>query len=224
MKNFSEEFRKIVKYANYIFHIHTDYTDGISSVNDYFEYASQNNINVIIFTEHVRRNLRYDFDTFVEDVRDKNRGFTKIQTFIGCEAKLLPGGDLDIPINILSKINVICFACHSFPQDLELYRLSFKKLFADNQWKSYIRIWVHPGRFLQKLNILDKNLKTLEELVNVALSEGILIEKNLREALPPIEILEKIPYDNIVLGYDAHSVDELEIIKKGLNGHEHSLY
>ena len=209
-----EEFRKTIKCTNYIFHIHTDYTDGISSINDYFEYASHNNINVIIFTEHVRRNLKYDFDTFIEDIRDKNRRFAKVRTFIGCEAKLLLGGTLDIPINILSRIDIICFACHSFPQDVELYRSSFKKLFVNEEWKDFVRIWVHPGRFLKKLNILDKNLEILQELVNVAFSEDVILEKNLKEDLPPLEILENMPSDNIILGYDAHSIDELKIIRK----------
>jgi len=214
MKNFSEEFNEMMKSGNYVFHIHTNYTDGISNVNAYFEYASQNNIDVIIFTEHVRKDLKYDFDTFVEDVREKNRKFPKIRSFVGCEAKLLPGGGLDIPINILSKINVISFACHSFPQDLELYRLSFKKLFANDEWKSFTRVWVHPGRFLKKLNILDKNLGTLEELVNIALSEGVLIEENLKEALPPTEVLKSIPAENIIVGYDAHSIQELDAIRR----------
>jgi histidinol phosphatase-like PHP family hydrolase len=211
MKNFSEEFREMIKSGSYIFHIHTNYTDGISNINDYFDYASQNNIDVIIFTEHVRKDLKYNFDTFVEDIRDKNRRFPKIRSFIGCEAKLSPGGGLDIPISILSKIHVICFACHSFPQDLELYRLSFMNLFANDEWKDYVRVWVHPGRFLKKLNILNENLKTLQELVNIALSNDVLIEKNLKEDLPPLKILESVPYDRIILGYDAHSIDELKI-------------
>jgi histidinol phosphatase-like PHP family hydrolase len=223
MENLLREFRKSLNTRNYLFHIHTNYTDGISDINNYFEYASQNNINVIIFTEHVRKKLKYDFDVFVNDIEKVNKIFPKIETYIGCEAKLLPGGDLDIPISILTKIKVICFACHSFPQDIELYRSSFKKLFTDNQWKNYIRIWVHPGRFLKKLNLLNKNMKILEELIEIALSEDILIENNLREVLPPKEILEKIPNENIVIGYDAHSIDEIEILKR-LNGYEHSLY
>jgi histidinol phosphatase-like PHP family hydrolase len=223
MENLLREFRKSLNTRNYLFHIHTNYTDGISDINNYFEYASQNNINVIIFTEHVRKKLKYDFDVFVNDIEKENKIFPKIETYIGCEAKLLPGGDLDIPISILTKIKVICFACHSFPQDIELYRSSFKKLFTDNQWKNYIRIWVHPGRFLKKLNLLNKNMKILEELIEIALSEDILIENNLREVLPPKEILEKIPNENIVIGYDAHSIDEIEILKR-LNGYEHSLY
>lgn len=216
MKNLLEEFKK-VNYNSYIFHVHTNYTDGKSSVSDYFKYASKNNISIIIFTEHVRKNLNYDFDIFVNEIKNVNKLYPQIKTFIGCEAKLLPGGELDIPIEILTKIDVICFACHSFPQDLDLYRLSLKRLFTSNNWKSFVRVWVHPGRFLRKLNILDKSLSILEESVNIAISEGILIEKNLREDLPPTEILEKIPSKNIILGYDAHSIEELENMRLMLN-------
>jgi putative hydrolase len=217
MGNMLEEFKKIIKSRSYIFHIHTNYTDGINNVNDYFEYASKNNINVIIFTEHVRRNIKYNFDTFINDIKDKNRRFSKIKTLIGCEAKLLPGGDLDIPINILSKIDLICFACHSFPHDLDLYKLSLKRLFTNNNWKNLLRVWVHPGRFLKRLNILENNISTLNELVNIAVSEGIFIEKNIKEDLPPEDIIEKISSDNTICGYDAHSIEELENIRRTLN-------
>ncbi len=214
MGNLLEEFKGMINKGNYIFHIHTNYTDGISNINNYFEYASKNNIDVIVFTEHVRKDLKYNFDAFIEDINENNRRYSRIKTFIGCEAKLLPGGDLDIPINILSKIDVICFACHSFPEDLELYKLSLKKLFINNQWKNYVRVWVHPGRFLKRLYILDRSILILEKLIMTAIIEGVFIEKNLKEFLPPKEIIKNIPIDNIILGYDAHSIEELDFIKK----------
>jgi histidinol phosphatase-like PHP family hydrolase len=209
MKNLLEEFKNAIKSENYIFHIHTNYTDGKSSVIDYFEFAFKNNNKVIIFTEHVRKNLGYDFDGFVKEIKEANEFYPQISVFIGCEAKLLPGGDLDIPLEILANVDVICFACHSFPKDLELYKFSLRKLFLDDKWRNHIRVWVHPGRFLKKLQILDRNLYILQELIEFAISEGVFIEKNLREKLPPIEIIKNIPNDNIILGYDAHSINEL---------------
>ncbi len=224
MENLSRKFKEIIGKTDYIFHIHTDYTDGMSSINDYFNYAFENNINTIIFTEHVRKLLKYDFNKFIKEVKEENKVFPGIQTFIGCEAKLLIGGEIDIPINILPEIDIICFACHSFPEDLELYKLSFKNLFTDKRWKDFIRVWVHPGRFLKKFNIIDQNMDVLQDIISVALSEGVFIEKNLKENLPPIEMLEKISSDKIITGYDAHSVNELKFFMKRNNNYEYSSY
>lgn len=211
--NFLARFRKILKEGKYIFHIHTNYTDGMSSVVDYFEYAQKNGISNLIFTEHVRKELSYNFDDFFNDIKVAEKRFTNVEAIIGCEAKIIPGGELDIPQSILSKIEVICIACHSFPDDVGLYVETLEKIFKDKHLKDYVRVWVHPGRFFKKRNKLDENKNILEELISIALSKEVFIEQNLKEDLPPLNVLERVPYDKIVVGYDAHSVTDLEILR-----------
>ena len=67
-------------------------------------------------------------------------------------------------------------------------------------------------------------MDVLQDLISVALSEGVFIEKNLKENLPPIEMLEKIPSDKIIIGYDAHSVNELKFFMKRNNNYEYPSY
>lgn len=211
---FLARFRKILERGKYIFHVHTNYTDGLSSVVDYFEYAQKNGISDLIFTEHVRKELSYSFDDFFNNIKVVGKRFTNVKAIIGVEAKIIPGGELDIPQSILSKIEVVCIACHSFPDDVSLYVETFEKIFKDKYLKDYVRVWVHPGRFFRKRNKLDENKNILEELIKVALSEEVFIEQNLKEDLPPLNLLEKIPYDKIVVGYDAHSVTDLEVLRE----------
>jgi len=210
-----EEFRNLVKKQNYLFHIHTNYTDGRSSIKEYFEYADRNKFKYLIFTEHVRKNLSYDFNSFVEDIKKINQDFSSVKVIWGCEAKILPGGDLDIPETVLSQIQIVCFACHSFPVDIEIYRESLRKLFSSKEYKNYIKVWVHPGLFLKRNNMLQNSLEVLRELTEIAILNNIFIEKNLKYLLPPLEILSEIPQEFIILGCDAHSIEDLEEIKRG---------
>lgn len=131
-----EEFKELISNRNYIFHLHTNYTDGLNSVYDYFIYAFEQNIDLIIFTEHVRKDLRYNFYDLINEIKCQEKRFKKIKSLIGCEAKLLPGGYLDIPENILALIDLVCFACHSFPYNVDQYYFSFKNLFTDYNGKN----------------------------------------------------------------------------------------
>ena len=203
-----EEFKNVLK-SNYLFHFHTTYTDGKSTVKDYFDFAFRHNIDTLIFTEHVRKKLSYNFDYFLEDIERERFLHPTINVFVGVEAKLLPGGELDIPEKILGKIQLIGFACHSFPDNVQLYQKSFEKLFLDSTWKAYIRVWLHPGRFLKKRKLLKTHIEVLKRLAKFAEKEGVFIENNLKEQLPPPDVISFCDKQKIILGFDAHCVEEV---------------
>jgi putative hydrolase len=208
-----EKFKSVLK-NRYIFHLHTVYTDGSSSVEDYCRWASNNKFDGVVFVEHTRRKLSYDFNSFLRDVEIAKREFPHLDIWVGSEAKIIPGGQLDIPDSILARIKLVCFACHSFPDDIELYHTSFKTLFKDKRWKEYLRCWVHPGRFLKNRGFLDKNWNILEDLIEVAIKEEIFIENNLKDKLLPHRIIIKIPPSKLITGYDVHSVEEISKLEK----------
>ena len=62
--------KKWRKYQSYLtsgdWHIHTNYTDGENSIEDYCERALKNGLELIAFTEHVRRDLDYAFGQFID--------------------------------------------------------------------------------------------------------------------------------------------------------------
>jgi len=205
----SEKFEDLLK-RKYIFHLHTNYTDGLGSVEDYCLWASKNEYDTVVFTEHVRKNLAYDFRSFLSDVEDARQRFPDLNIWVGVEAKILVDGELDIPDEILSKIQIICFACHSFPLDLDLYEKLSKNLFSDDRWRKHIRVWVHPGYFLKKSRMIDEHLVLLSSLISFALESGVFIENNLKHRLPPISIMKNIPQASLIRGLDAHSVKDVE--------------
>ncbi len=213
MKITLEKFNELTANSNYLFHLHTNYTDGLNSIEDYFCYASKSKVNTIIFTEHVRKNIKYSFDDFYNEIKRVENKFKSINAVVGIESKILPDGSIDIPDSILPKIDLICFACHSFPDDINLYAKAFKKVFADARWKSLIRVWVHPGRFIQRIGLSTPNIDIFHGLLNTAVDEGIFIENNLKQDISLKNVIGSVPSECQVVGHDAHSVSELEAQK-----------
>jgi histidinol phosphatase-like PHP family hydrolase len=152
--------------------------------------------------------MSYDFDNFLAQIENARQKFPNIGIWVGAEAKVLPNGRLDIPDDITREIEIICFACHSLQKNIPLYEELLKQVFSDIRWKEHVRVWVHPGNFLKRFELLDSHFSLLSELVSFAIAEGVFVEYNLRYDLPPVSITKRIPLLSLVKGLDAHSVDE----------------
>ena len=144
----SEQFRSTVS-EHSLAHVHTTFSDGLNSVEEYCRWACNNTVDTIVFTEHVRKELSFDFVDFRKEIEHVKQLFPALHIWTGVEAKLLPGGALDVPDEIVSEIQVLYFACHSFPRDTDLYIKSFVNLFKDERWKEHARVWAHPGYFFK---------------------------------------------------------------------------
>ena len=208
-----EKFKDLTSNESYLFHLHTNYTDGLNSIEDYFSYSSRNKIKTIVFTEHVRKKISYNFEDYFSEIRRTETKFENVNAIVGVESKIFPDGSIDIPDSILPMIDLLCFACHSFPDDITLYEEAFKEVFVDAKWKSFIRVWVHPGRYLQRIGLTKHNTDIFHGLLNTAVDEGVYIENNLKQVVLLRNIIESIPSESLVVGHDAHSVSELEAHK-----------
>ena len=213
MRITQEKFKALTSTDNYLFHLHTNYTDGLNSIEDYFRYASKNKFETIVFTEHVRKKISYNFEDYFSEIRRTETKFENVNAIVGVESKIFPDGSIDIPDSILPMIDLLCFACHSFPDDITLYEEAFKEVFVDAKWKSFIRVWVHPGRYLQRIGLTKHNTDIFHGLLNTAVGEGVFIENNLKQVVLIRNIIESIPSESLVVGHDAHSVSELEAHK-----------
>ena len=213
MRITQEKFKALTSTDNYLFHLHTNYTDGLNSIEDYFRYASKNKFETIVFTEHVRKKISYNFEDYFSEIRRTETKFENVNAIVGVESKIFPDGSIDIPESILPMIDLLCFACHSFPDDITLYEEAFKEVFVDAKWKSFIRVWVHPGRYLQRIGLTKHNTDIFHGLLNTAVDEGVYIENNLKQVVLLRNIIESIPSESLVVGHDAHSVSELEAHK-----------
>lgn len=205
----SEKFRDIILHKKYIFHLHTDYTDGKCTVDGYCKWAVEHAFEALIFTEHIRKTPSYDFNMFLADIEQARVSYPGLDIWAGVEAKVLPGGGLDLSPDIASQVPVICFACHSFPQERKLYQKSLENLFSSPDWRDKIRVWVHPGRFLKRAGLLPGSFSILDNLIATALRTGVLVEVTSRDNLLSDALMTSIPVQLLIKGCDAHSLEDL---------------
>jgi len=211
--NTLEEFENILGSKKYFFHFHTVLTDGKSSVEEYFDFALSSDFETIIFCEHIRKNPSYDVRGFLKEVKEIGKRYG-LDYKIGFEAKVLPGGELDISFSVLKELEIIGIAVHSFPDNLALYADSLVSIFENEKLSHHIRIWVHPGRLLKKNKKLTGNIDLYRYLLSEAVKNDVYIEYNLKEDLPPLDILKDIKPSKIIVGFDAHSVNEAKSLNR----------
>ncbi len=190
-----KKFVDIINTNNYIFHIHTDLTDGKSSLDDYYNRFKGKNL---IFTEHIRKNVQYDYEKFIQKAHSYN-------FLAGFEAKILPNRDLDILDAAIKKADVIAIAVHSYKADPDTLIESLRNSF-EHYKNTLPLVWVHPytskiekNNFSNKLDYIRKVLKGYED--------QIFIEYNLsKKNFTPLELKLIRKNYKLIYGYDAHSV------------------
>lgn len=197
-----EKFKKSLE-GRYIFHVHTNYTDGKASVEDYCLWAVKHGYETLFFTEHVRKKLDFNFSLFLFEVEQARKKWKSLNIWVGIEAKVLPGGDLDLDKNILPKVQLVCFAFHSFDGNEASFKQSFIKVLADKRWKKYVRVWFHPSTLAKD--------KLRKELLAVSLKEGIFIENNKNYDRRIQKTIQYLPQSNVIIGINAHKLEDLEL-------------
>jgi DNA polymerase (family 10)/putative hydrolase len=195
------------------FHVHTNYTDGKNTIMEYCQKAWQNNLKVIAFTEHVRKNLNYDFNNFVSDIEKVREDFPELKILSGCEAKVLNiNGELDAPEEVLDQCDVVMGVFHSFKwKDKKKYLVGLKAMLRDPA----VDIWGHPTLFAKEHNIKLEE-EELIEIIDICIEQGILIERNFKYNLPDINFI-KLAINKgakFVMGSDAHRISELLTMHK----------
>ncbi|VVB72566.1 phosphatase YcdX [uncultured archaeon] len=190
-------------------HVHTSYTDGRPGVLEYCRRAEELKIPLIAFTEHVRRKLTYDFGGFLSDI-DAAREESDLIILSGCEAKVLPCGDLDVEPEILGEVDYPIFAFHSFPADQELFIESLKAVLKSRR----VNAWAHPGLFLAR-NHLNLEEEDLSELLRIMKEHDVLLEINAKYQLPPQKWLALARSMGVqtVRGSDVHYLEALESLR-----------
>ena len=202
------------KYKEHLFlgewHIHTNFTDGKSSVSDYVTAAKELEIPLLAFTEHVRLNLTYDFEELLAEIEIANQRNPELIILSGCEAKVLPDGTLDCSDRIFNQVDHKMFAFHEFPKDAKIYYKALSSVIQNY----HVDCWAHPGLFFEKVPVgLDMN--SLGNVFKEMWQREIIIEINLKYQLPKHEwvadYLKKTSEGKITIGGDVHSVDDLHL-------------
>ena len=209
MKNFWQTEKRLMTGD---WHAHTSYTDGRSSVNDYCREAVSRGLKLLTFTEHVRREMSYNYSDFVADIIQGRQEFD-IELLVGCEAKVLDTvGSLDVSEDVLKQCDAVTAVFHSF---LKVDKQSYLKALKAMLGNPKVDIWGHPLLFARRNNInLEKAEK--EFIINLCVENRVLIERNLKYQLPEIDFIRLAAEKSarFVIGSDAHSAEELPTSEK----------
>lgn len=187
-------------------HIHTNYTDGKNSVNEYCKRAARLGLPLIAFTEHVRKVLTYNFHDLVKEIEKSKESYPELTILTGCEAKVLENGDIDVSSDVIQECDIVLMAFHSFPDDKAKYLNALMKALTN----PIVDIWAHPG-LLPSCKGNQLTDEEVTEVLNLARDNEVLIEINRKYHLPPARWFQigRKHEMKFVRGSDIHSVREM---------------
>jgi len=214
------------------FHIHTNWTDGVHSVQEMYDAACQLGLECILFSEHARKSSISWFRSFTREVRALPR--KPCRALVGVEARVVDfDGNIEIDNDIISLCDLVVGSVHRFPGEkgiplsfekvspIEALEIEFKltKKLLDNP---YIHILGHPmGMCYSKYTALISDNKIIQ-LVEKAKKNNIAVEINSKyfPDLPKLIQMCQGSGTLISLGSDAHSKEELGTVAKILRGNQ----
>jgi len=203
-------------------HTHTDWSDGIHTIEQMRDYAQEFGHGYIAITDHsqsLKPSGMSELDTLmqIKKIRELNKK-DGIPILSGIEVDILSDGSLDLPDRILREFDIVIAAVHSHfnqPPMIMMDRLS--KALSNK----YVNILAHPmGRLLGrpgKPTVLRQNLPIdFDMLLEICIVNDVALEINcfperfdlsLENALKAVSKGAKIS-----IGTDAHSIYHLSNI------------
>src|SRR6056297_721692 len=202
-------------------HMHTNYTDGVASIKEMAKAATEHGYEYIAITDHSKRvNVAggLNADELAEQLKeiDKvNDEIDDIRILKGIEVDILEDGSLDLPDDILSKLDIRICSVH-YHMDMDSEKQTERILKAmDNPWMD---ILAHPtGRLLQKRDGMNLDM---EAIMDKAVEKNIIMEINANpERLDLDDRHSKMAMEKrllISVSTDAHSIGDLQNMKYGI--------
>ncbi len=188
-------------------HMHTAYTDGENTVMEMCEQAVKNNLKLIAFTEHVRKELDYDFDEFLRDINNARKKFPQIKILAGCEASVIDTeGNLDVSEDVLKKCEIVIASFHKFPfAEKHHYILAIENMIRN----PVVDIWGHPTQ-----GFIERGIKLTQEevdrIIELCKKHKVLIERSEKYTGTHWFVNRAAELGaKIVFSSDAHSVRDI---------------
>jgi DNA polymerase (family 10) len=203
-------------------HMHSRWTDGNSTILEMVRACKERGYQYCAITDHskaVRVAGGLSAEGFkrqreeIEQARAKVRGIT---VFTGCEVDILPDGSLDLPDDLLDKLDVVVAAVHS---KMDMAQGDMTKRVLKALAHPAVNILAHPtGRLI---NQREPFAIDLEQIFHAAKEHDMAVELNAqpdrldlndRHLLRAREIGVKI-----AINTDAHSAEQLHFIRYGID-------
>ena len=224
-KNIFSNFKKTKKLPPIDFHIHTNWTDGVNTVQSVYNKSNQIGLKFILYSEHSRKSSGKWFKNFHNQVRNLN--IKNCIPMVGTEVKILNfKGDLDIAKKNFKLCDLVMASVHRFPGEKAIKK---KKKFNIKNKKNAIEtelqlllaacknkktdILGHPfGMSIKRFGIPPK-LSYFEKVIKSAKKNHKIFEINLHYHKKIFKKLIKLclKYNCLMsFGSNAHSINEIK--------------
>ncbi len=203
-------------------HSHTSATDGKSSLEDMARAAQDRGYDYLAITDHSKKvAMAKGLDAQrlaeqIEEIDRLNETFKGFRILKGIEVDILEDGSLDLPDDILKKLDVRICSVH-YNRNMSAHKQTERIIRAmDNP---YFNILAHPtGRMINKRAPLELNL---EKLMKAAVDRGCFMEINANpERLDLSDRYCKMAQEmglKLAISTDAHSQTELRFVRFGVD-------
>jgi DNA polymerase (family 10) len=203
-------------------HVHSDWTDGTTTIAAMAAGAQALGYEYIALTDHSRRvAMTHGLDPArlsrqiheIDRLNGKLRGFTILK---GIEVDILKDGRLDLPDTILSRLDIVVAAVHSF---FDLPRQAQTDRVIRAMENPHVSIIAHPtGRLIGQREAYAIDM---DRVISTAHDLGCFLEVNAepdRLDLNDIHIhAAKTMGVKLAISTDAHSVDALRFMRFGIH-------
>jgi DNA polymerase (family 10) len=203
-------------------HLHSKWTDGNSTILEMVRACKARGYQYCAITDHSKavrvagglsaEDFKRQFEE-IEQARAKVRGIT---VFTGCEVDILPDGSLDLPDDLLQRLDVVVAAVHS-KMDMSQSEMTNRVLKA--LANPSVNILAHPtGRLI---NEREPFAIDLAQIFHAAKENDIAIELNAqpdRLDLNDLHVFRAREIGvKIAIHTDAHNAEQLHFIQYGIN-------
>lgn len=202
-------------------HAHSTATDGRSTLRAMAEAARDRGLEYLAITEHSRRLTMargLDADRLLQqiDVIDRlNHDLSGITLLKGIEVDILENGDLDLPDDVLGRLDLVVGAVHS---RFELSREAQTRRILRAMSHPHFSILAHPtGRLFQQREPYDVDM---EQVIRRAGQRGCFLELDAQpDRLDVTDVHAQMARDEgvlIAVSTDAHSVMDFNNLRFGV--------
>ncbi|MFC1540427.1 DNA polymerase/3'-5' exonuclease PolX [Candidatus Margulisiibacteriota bacterium] len=202
-------------------HMHTKATDGANSIEAMALAAKKLGYRYIAITDHTESTRiagglsEKEVLQNIKKIKEANKKIEGIEILAGAEVDILADGQLDYSDEILAQMDIVLTAIHSrfkMPKD-EMTRRVLAAL--ENK---HVDIFVHPsGRLINERAPYELDM---EKVLQTASKHNVIIEVNAhprRLDLTDVNCIRAKELGvKIAINTDAHSTDQLELMKYGV--------
>ena len=209
-------------------HIHTNVVHGRNSIEELARQATKEDLEIIAFTEHARKDSTY-ISAFLEEIMNVRQS-CNIRILSGVECRIInTKGDVDTNDNISGKVDIVLGALHKYPSDVDYEFIATENLShieaAEIETeatlnaikKSIITSLAHPTRIYSEHFDQRFPKDMLIQILRCCTDNGVAFELNAQTKYLEY-IMDMCIKENalISIGSDAHSIEQVGLIVRML--------